>query len=178
MCPQIFGGREAYPFKVIHSKLIMGEQLFTDSDYHKMARIQVLEEDGAWRPATLYQHKQKQNHIVLYFGDSEYEGLDMPYHYGSQPRTVLDCDGDIVQTRRWEFLRQVNKWGGMQTISRMRTTPSVPTPVRLAASLEKSSVEVAVERYIDECVYKHDDARLWGLDVRVSGDGEVRRLLR
>ena len=140
----------------------MEERLFTDSDYHKMARIQVLEEDGAWRPATLYQHKQKQNDVVLYFGDSEYEGLDLPYQYGFQPRTVLDCDGDIVQTRRWEFLRQVNKWGVMQTSSHLRTTASVSTPVR------KSSVDVAVNRYIDEEeVCMHDGARLWGLLQRI-----------
>ena len=56
-------------------------------------KIEVQEEDTSWRCATLYRHRQQGN-VVLWFGGTEYEGLETVPGYSFDVETNQLCDGN------------------------------------------------------------------------------------
>ena len=60
--------------------------------------MQVKEEAGNWRPATLFRSKQDRS-VVLWFGRREYEGLSGDYRFSDMHLT--DPDGVAIVYRRF-----------------------------------------------------------------------------
>lgn len=80
----------------------MASRVFVDAHYAQECRLEVQEEDGSWRPATLYRHRRHHNTVVVSFGDGEYEGLCGTYRFNRSPplkHQLQDGDGDIIPTR-------------------------------------------------------------------------------
>ena len=55
----------------------------------------VSEFPAGWRPATLYKLHSDPSSFCLFFGDEEYEGLDV--HYTFVDGVLRDGDGDVVE---------------------------------------------------------------------------------
>ena len=71
---------------------------FVDANFDREGTMQVKEEAGNWRQATLFRSKQDRS-VVLWFGHQEYEGLSGDYHFSDMHLT--DSDGDIIEYRRF-----------------------------------------------------------------------------
>ena len=76
--------------------------LFVDNDWNtEIEGVEVQEIDGAWRSATLFRHKTNRDHVCIWFGGVEYEGLDPshPYFYDSRSETLEDDEGCDINWR-------------------------------------------------------------------------------
>ena len=76
--------------------------LFDDDEWSKeLDGIEVQESDGEWRKITLFRNRTNTNHVCLWFGGDEYEGLDpsRPYAYESQTETLEDDEGFDINWR-------------------------------------------------------------------------------
>ena len=76
------------------------------SDLDELAKLEYEEENGKWRPVTLYRFRasaKRPRCAVVHFGQNEYEGLDGDYtaelDATSGHWVVRDGDGDVVSTR-------------------------------------------------------------------------------
>ena len=80
--------------------------MFVDRDWSvELEDVQVQEIDGTWRDATVYRHKYNRDHVCIYFGDQEYEGIDRPYSYTSSIEELLDPDGETI---KWRVCEEVS----------------------------------------------------------------------
>ena len=72
---------------------------FKSTEWRKYGSLQIMDDDGSWRPATLYLHRMnwRQNQACIYFGGQrEYEGLTGP-PYTWRQGILRDGDGDVIQ---------------------------------------------------------------------------------
>ena len=70
--------------------------LFNDDDWQKeLYGIEVQDLDDTWRAVSLFRHKTNTEHVCLWFGGNEYEGIDPlhPYAYCSHTETLEDEEG-------------------------------------------------------------------------------------
>ena len=80
-------------------------------DYYNEIAHCLVEDEGKFRDATVYQAKD-QSRVVIWYGGSEYEGLwpapaysvkDLPTDgskwTGAPPGKILDNDGDLIKTK-------------------------------------------------------------------------------
>ena len=72
---------------------------FVDADWEKVDEVKTVESvsefPAGWRPATLYRLHADPTSFCLFFGDEEYEGLDV--HYSFEDGVLRDGDGDVVK---------------------------------------------------------------------------------
>lgn len=78
--------------------------LFNDDDWNvELADIEVQEANGIWRNVTVFRHKNNTNHVCIWFGDTEYEGIDpsQPYTYNPRTERLEDDEGFAIN---WRFI--------------------------------------------------------------------------
>ena len=78
--------------------------LFNDDDWNvELADVEVQEADGTWRNVTVFRHKVNTNHVCIWFGDLEYEGIDpsQPYTYNPRAESLEDDEGFSIN---WRFI--------------------------------------------------------------------------
>jgi hypothetical protein len=76
--------------------------LFVDAHWStELTDVEVEELDGTWREATIYRHKLDEVRVCLWFGQSEYEGLDpdRPYRYCPRAESLEDDEGFDINWR-------------------------------------------------------------------------------
>ena len=68
--------------------------MFNDNDWTTVFEdIQVQEVDGTWRDVTLFRSVRDAEHVCIWFGGDEYEGIDPSHPYRWCPRTeILEDD--------------------------------------------------------------------------------------
>ena len=77
-------------------------EIFNDDDWTKeLTDIKVEEMDGEWRNVTLFRSKLNRDHVCLWFGGEEYEGIDPehPYSYCSLTESLEDDEGFSINWR-------------------------------------------------------------------------------
>ena len=75
---------------------------FDDGDWSKeLEDIEVEEIDGTWRNVTVFRSRTNQDHVCLWFGGDEYEGIDPDHPYSYCPRTesLEDDEGYDINWR-------------------------------------------------------------------------------
>jgi len=89
---------QAYNYSELQSNHTVGF-FFRNKDFEmdKALLLQIQEEDGTWRQATMYYMKDSEV-IVLWFGGEEYEGLSGDYRVTEG--LIRDGDGDLVAHKR------------------------------------------------------------------------------
>ena len=71
---------------------------FDDSKFILVKNVEIKEIDGSWRSAQIYARKEDPSIVTLFFGSTEYEGLDGDYKMGPDGK-IYDGDGDMIQYR-------------------------------------------------------------------------------
>ena len=77
-------------------------ETFVDANWVcELEDIEVQELDGTWRGVTIFRNKQDPNHVCMWFGNDEYEGIDKDHPYEYCPRTeiLLDDEGYDINWR-------------------------------------------------------------------------------
>ena len=107
--------------KVFAEPSIEASEEFQRCDYVHVAMASVQEPDKSWRKAQVHQHRRRINHVVLYFGRNEYEGMGsepvimhiIPQNLQQQRpsesiytgrASLFDNDGDAIVTRDWHWV--------------------------------------------------------------------------
>lgn len=96
------GAVEVAPVRIPTGTSPQNNDLFVDNDWNAEIRgIEVQEIDGEWRSATLFRHKTNKNHVCIWFGGLEYEGLDpsSPYTYDPRSELLEDDEGYDINWR-------------------------------------------------------------------------------
>ena len=76
--------------------------LFNDDDWQKKLHgIEVQDLDDTWRVVSLFRHKTNTEHVCLWFGGNEYEGIDPlhPFACCSRTETLEDDEGYDIHWR-------------------------------------------------------------------------------
>ena len=76
--------------------------MFNDDEWNKeLEDIEVEEIDGTWRNITVFRSKTNRDHVCLWFGGIEYEGIDPahPYSYCSRTELLEDDEGFSINWR-------------------------------------------------------------------------------
>ena len=53
------------------------DKIFLSREYTKEAHMRVKEENGKYRPVTLFRHRIMRDRVVLNFGGGEFEGIEL-----------------------------------------------------------------------------------------------------
>ena len=80
--------------------------VFDQSKYVVIGTIEV-EDDGTFRPTTIYAKRSKRTDVVIDFGKGEYEGLTKHYTFDEKMQVLRDSDGDLIETKH--FKKRVKK---------------------------------------------------------------------
>ena len=78
--------------------------MFNDDDWNlELKDVEVQEADGTWRNVTLFRHKVNTNHVCIWFGNLEYEGIDpsQPYTFNPRTESLEDDEGFSIN---WRFV--------------------------------------------------------------------------
>ena len=73
---------------------------FDDDKYAEVGTLEVQEDDGRWRPATLFRPRKRRvgSQIVIWFGGVEYEGIGGDV-YTWWAGVLRDADKDVIPQR-------------------------------------------------------------------------------
>ena len=86
-------------YKDLVKCLVEEDVQFVDDDWTEIDKVKVVEPvcefPEGYRDATLYQSCVDSSHFCLYFGDDDYEGLDVPYSFIDG--VIRDGDGDVIE---------------------------------------------------------------------------------
>ena len=77
-------------------------QLFVDDEWTKeLEDIEVEEVDGEWKKVTMFRNKVRPNHVCLWFGGDEHEGIDphKPCTHDSRIECLEDDEGFDINWR-------------------------------------------------------------------------------
>ena len=76
--------------------------VFVDEEWMtELNDVEVQEIDGTWRGVTLFRHRVNRDHVCMWFGETEYEGMDKDHPYRFCPRSEIleDDDGFEINWR-------------------------------------------------------------------------------
>jgi hypothetical protein len=114
---------------------------FTDADHDKIVEL-LVEDDGVWRHATIFQHKESRGHVLWFNGTEEYEGTGGTYKYANG--TLADDEGEEVKSKRLRWWRRQDKpeddyCGGCYELQRYKSKDGAARARRAAARSESAA---------------------------------------
>ena len=71
------------------------DKIFLSREYTKEAHMRVKEENGKYRPVTMFRHRIMRDRVVLNFGGGEFEGIGASYSFKN--KILRDSDGDKIE---------------------------------------------------------------------------------
>ena len=114
---------------------------FTDADHDKIVEL-LVEDDGVWRHATIFQHKESRGHVLWFNGTEEYEGIGGTYQYANG--TLADSGGEEVKSKRLRWWRRQDKpeddyCGSCYELQRYKSKDGAARARRAAARSESAA---------------------------------------
>ena len=174
--------------KVSAEPSIEPSEEFQGCDYVHVAMTSVQEPDRSWREAQVHQHRRRINHVVLYFGRNEYEGMGsepvimhvIPKNMQQSPpseslyagrASLFDNDGDSIVTRNW-------RWVGIPLVFNASEFKHVANVETQESDSTWSQVQVYQSRvHPEDAVLRHSRWEWEGLDRPFSLVAEGRGAL-
>ena len=81
------------------STLIQPHPYFDNTKYGFIKEVELKVVDGRWRTARIFGRKELPTTVVIFFGGSEYEGLEGDYKMDPLTGHIFDAEGRVIEAR-------------------------------------------------------------------------------